>query len=89
VVVLTDSGYDNKKIQKAMAAKRWHVIIALGKTRRVKSTMLSLTTPKSKQWSHLATFLRTHRRLKWQTMRITTHGTQRKRMELRTRDTIG
>jgi hypothetical protein len=89
VVVLTDSGYDNKKIQKAIAAKHWHFIIALGKTRSVKSAMLSLTTPKSKQWCPIATFLRNHRWLKWQTIRITTKGTKRKRMEFRTRDTIG
>ena len=89
VVVLTDSGYDDKKIQNAIAAKRWHFIIALGKTRSVKSTMLYLTTPKSKQWSHIATFFRNHRWLKWQTIRIPTNGTKRKRMEFRTRDTIG
>jgi hypothetical protein len=89
VVVLTDSGYDNKKIQNAIAAKHWHFIIALGKTRSVKSAMLYLTTPKSKQWSPIATFFRNHRWLKWQTIRITTNGTKRKRMEFRTRDTIG
>jgi hypothetical protein len=89
VVVLTDSGYDNKKIQNAIADKHWHFIIALGKTRSVKSTMLSLTTPKSKQWCHIARFFRNHRWLKWQTIRITTNGTKRKRMEFRTRDTIG
>ena len=89
VVVLTDSGYDNKKIQNAIAAKQWHFIIALGKTRSVKSAMLYLTTPKSKQWSPIATFFRNHRWLKWQTIRITTNGTKRKRMEFRTRDTIG
>jgi hypothetical protein len=89
VVVLTDSGYDNKKIQKAIAAKQWHFIIALGKTRSVKSAMLYLTTPKSKQWCHIATFFYNHRWLKWQTIRITTNGTKRKRMEFRTRDTIG
>jgi len=89
VVVLTDSGYDNKKIQNAIAAKHWHFIIALGKTRSVKSSRLSLTTPKSKQWSPIATFFRNHRWLKWQTIRIPTNGTKRKRMEFRTRDTIG
>ena len=51
--------------------------------------MLYLTTPKSKQWSPIATFFRNHRWLKWQTIRLTTHGTKRKRMEFRTRDTIG
>ena len=89
VVVLTDSGYDNKKIQNAIAAKQWHFIIALGKTRSVKSAMLYRTTPKSKQWCHIATFFRNHRWLKWQTIRIPTNGTKRKRMEFRTRDTIG
>jgi Transposase DDE domain len=89
VLVLADSGYDNKKIEKAIADKGWHFIVALGKTRSVKSARLSLTTPKSKQWSHIATFFRNHRWLKWQTIRIPTNGTERKRMEFRTRDTIG
>jgi hypothetical protein len=89
VVVLTDSGYDNKKIQQAIAAKPWHFIIALGKTRSVKSPTLALTTPTAKQWYHIATFFRNHRWLKWQTIRILTNGTKRKRMEFRTRDTIG
>jgi len=89
VVVLPDSGYDNKKIQNAIAAKPWHFIIALGKTRSVKSALLYLTTPKSKQWCPIATFFRNHRWLKWQTIRITTNGTKRKRREFRTRDTIG
>jgi hypothetical protein len=89
VVVLMDSGYDNKKIQNAIAAKQWHFIIALGKTRSVKSAKLDRTTPQSKQWCHIATFFRNHRWLKWTTIRITTNGTKRKRMEFRTRDTIG
>ena len=89
MVVFTDSGYDNKKIQKAIAAKQWHFLMALGKTRSVKSALLALTTPKSKQWCHIATFFRNHRWLKWQTIRTTTKGTKRKRREFRTRDTIG
>ena len=89
VVVLMDSGYDNKKIQNAIADKHWHFIIALGTTRSVKSAMLALSTPKSKQWCHIATFFRNHRWLKWKTIRITTNGTKRKRLEFRTRDTVG
>ena len=89
VVVLMDSGYDNKKVQHAIATKQWHFLVALGKTRSVKSAMRSCTTPKSKQWSHIATFFRNHRWLKWQTIRLPTNGTKRKRMEFRTRDTIG
>ena len=34
-------------------------------------------------------FFRHHRGLKWQTIRLTTNGTKRKRMEFRVRDTIG
>src|SRR5712691_2424098 len=45
VLVLADSGYDNKKIEKAIADKGWHFIIALGKTRSVKSEALALSTP--------------------------------------------
>ena len=41
VLVLADSGYDNKKIEKAIGDKGWHFIIALGKTRSVKSQALS------------------------------------------------
>jgi len=89
VVVFTDSGYDNQKSQNAIAAKSWHCIIALGKTRSVQSTTLALTTPKSKPWWHLATFFRHRRWLKWHPMRITTHGTKRQRMEWHTRDTMG
>ena len=37
VLVLADSGYDNKKIEKAIADKGWNFIIALGTTRSVKS----------------------------------------------------
>ena len=89
VVVFTDSGDDKKKMQKAITAKQWHFLMALGKTRSVKSALLALTTPKSKQWCHIAPFFRNHRWLKWQTIRTTTNGTKRKRMEFRTRDTIG
>src|SRR5205085_12569037 len=66
-----------------------HFIMALSKTRSVRSTMLYLTTPKSKQWCHIATFFLNHRWQKWKTIRTTTNGTKRKRMKFRTRDTIG
>src|SRR5213594_980540 len=89
VLVLADSGYDDKKIEKAIAAKGWNFIIALGATRSVKSEALSLTTPTSQQWCHIATFFRRHRRLKWNTMRLATHGNKRKRMDVRVRHTSG
>src|SRR5215211_6089639 len=89
VLVLADSGYDNKKIERAIADKGWNFIIALGTTRSVKSEALALTTPKSQQWCHIETFFRRHRRLKWNTMRLATHGTKRKRMDFRVRHTSG
>jgi hypothetical protein len=89
VLVLADSGYDNKKIEHAIAAKGWNFIIALGTTRSVKSEALSLSTPTSQQWCHIDTFFRRHRRLKWHTIRLTTHGNKRKRMDFRVRHTSG
>ena len=88
-VVLADSGYDDKKIEQAIAQQGWSFIIALGKTRSVKSTALSLSTPKSHHWYHVDTFFRRHRRLKWDTVRLSTHGNKRKRMDLRIRHTTG
>jgi hypothetical protein len=89
VLVLADSGYDNKKIEKAIADKGWHFIIALTKTRSVKSEALYLSTPPSRQWCHIDTFFRHHRRLKWDTIRLTTSGNKRKRMDIRVRHTSG
>jgi len=89
VLVLADSGYDDKKIEQAIADKGWHFIIALSKTRSVKSQALALTTPTSQQWCHIDTFFRRHRRLKWDTMRLATRGNKRKRMDIRVRHTSG
>src|SRR5882724_3039832 len=89
VLVLADSGYDNKKIENAIANKGWNFIIALGKTRSVKSEALALSTPKSQQWCHIDTFFRRHRRLKWDTIRLSMSGNKRKRMDFRVRHTSG
>jgi len=89
VLVLADSGYDDKKIETAIADKGWHFIIALSQTRSVKSEALYLSTPPSRQWCHIATFFRRHRRLKWDTIRLATSGNKRKRMDVRVRHTAG
>jgi Transposase DDE domain len=89
VLVLADSGYDDKKIEHAIAAKGWNFIIALGTTRSVKSEALHLTTPTSQQWCHIDTFFRRHRRLKWNTIRLATNGNKRQRMDFRIRHTSG
>src|SRR5215468_566126 len=87
VLVLADSSYDNKKIEQAIADKGWHFIIALSKTRSVKSEASALSTPQARQWCHIDTFFRCHRRLKWDTIRLATSGNKRKRMDLRVRHT--
>src|SRR5215831_12283548 len=89
VLVLADSGYDNKKIEQAIADKGWHFIIALSKTRSVKSDALYLSTPPSRQWCHIDMFFRRHRRLKWDTIRLATSGNKRKQMDVRVRHTAG
>jgi hypothetical protein len=89
VVVLTDSGYDNKKIETAIADKRWAFIMALSKTRSVKSETLYHSSPKSKQWLSVELFFRHHRRLKWSPIRLMTNGTKAKRKEFRIRHTMG
>jgi hypothetical protein len=89
VLVLAESGYDDKKIEKAIADQRWNCIIALSKTRSVKSEALYLTPPTSQEWCHIDTFFRRHRRLKWDTIRLATSGNKRKRRDCRVRHTSG
>ena len=89
VLVLADSGYDDKKIEKAIANTGWHFIIALSKTRSVKSEALYLSTPSSRQWCHIDTFFRRQRRRKWDTIRLTTSGNKRQRIDVRVRHTSG
>jgi len=89
VVVIADSGYDNKKIECAVIDKKWTFIVALGKTRCIKSEKMYLATLKSKDWFQIAEFFRTHRMLKWQTIRIVTNSAKRKRMDFRIRQIIG
>jgi hypothetical protein len=89
VIVLADSGDDDKTIETAIVAKHGHVIISFSNTRRVTSDQRSLTTPPSRAWCHIATCFRNHRRLKWTTIRVRTNGANRKRMECRIRHTMG
>ena len=89
VVVLADSGYDNKKSENTITDNGWNFIIALGKTRSVKSEALALTTRTSQHWCYIDTFFRRHRRRKWNPIRLTTNGSKRKRMDVRVRHTSG
>ena len=46
-----------------------------------KSESKYLNTQKSKDWIQVAGFFKNHRRAGWQTIRIFTNGTKRKRMD--------
>jgi len=89
VIVLADSGYDNNDIEKVIAKKKWKFIIALKKTRGVKSEKQYSNTPKSKDWSQVAVFFKNQRWVKWVTIRIFTDSPKRKRMEFRIRHITG
>lgn len=89
VIVLADSGYDDKKIENAIARKKWNFIIALNKTRGVKTQRQYSNTPKSKDWNQVGVLFNNYRRIKWQTIRIFTSSSKRKRIEFRIRQIIG
>ncbi len=89
VIVLADSGYDDKKIENAIARKKWKFIIALNKTRGVKTQTQYSNTLKSKDWNQVAVLFKNCHRIKWQTIRIFTNSSKKKRMEFRIRQIIG
>jgi len=89
VVVLADSGYDTKDIEKTIASKKWYYIIALKKTRTVKTAQIFENAPKSKGWIQVAILFRRYRCLKWSTVRVPVNSTRKKRMEFRIRQITG
>jgi hypothetical protein len=89
VVVLTDSGYDVKKLQNVIRSQGWHFLGALKATRGVKSPAQYANTPKSKNWTGITEFFRNHRRISWQTVSVPTNRPKKPRMEFRVRQTTG
>ena len=89
VVVLADSGYDSKDIEKTVASKKWHYIIALKKKRTVKTVKIFENTIKSKGWIQVAILFKKYRCLKWSTVRVPVNSTRKKRMEFRVRQITG
>ncbi|MCP4398892.1 MAG: transposase [bacterium] len=85
VIVLTDSGYDVKKIQNTIRTKHWHFLGALKGDRSVKSPAQNAKTTKSRGWTGIAQFFKDHRRLRWQTICGPTKSPKQKRMEFRVR----
>ncbi len=90
VVVIADSGYDDRYVEKCMVSQGWHFLLALKSTRSVKSQPQFETTSRSTGWNQVALFFQNQRRLSWETVRFMTKGPQRKkRMEFRIRHTLG
>jgi len=87
IAVLTDSGYDNKKIQNAVLNRGWHFIMALKSSRGLKSEAKYAKTPKSRGWDRTDCFFRKYRKLAWETVRILADGPKRKRKDFRVRHT--
>jgi hypothetical protein len=89
VVVLADSGYDDQKIQKAIAAKHWKFIIALKSTRGVKTEKLYRSTKKTEDWKSVTVTFKNNRKTGWKTIQAPKNGGKNKRMEFRVRQITG
>lgn len=89
VVVLTDSGYDVKKLQTCIQAQGWHFLGALKSKRGVKSPTQYANTRTATPWTGVTEFFRTHRRIPWQTISVPTTCPTHPRMEFRVRQTSG
>lgn len=90
LVVLMDSGYDNKKIQDIILRRRWDFVCAIKSNRSVRST--KEFKKESEGW-HLvsAIFKYARKQTPWQTVcdYTKTAGTKKKRMDFRARLWIG
>ncbi len=89
VIVLMDSGYDVKKIQRIIRSKGWHFLAALKSTRSVKSEPQHAKTTASTGWTGIARFFKDQRRLAWETIDLPATTTGQQRMEFRVRHTNG
>jgi len=81
IVVLMDSGYDNKKLENFILSKGWDFCVSLKKSRAVKTD--------TQGWQSVESlFQRTRRIGLWQTIRHQASGGRRKRREFRVRTLI-
>lgn len=89
VVVLGDSGYDDKKIEKTIADKGWTYLIALKNKRSVKTLKEYADTPKSSGWHQIERFFKDRRRIKWIPVFFPKNSPKEKRMQVRARRITG
>lgn len=89
VIVLADSGYDDKDIECLIERRRWAFVIALKKTRSVKTEKEYTTTGKAKGWSQIEELFKRHRWIKWATVFLPKNSALKKRTEFRTKQITG
>ncbi len=89
VVVLADSGYDDRNIENAINKRQWKFIISLNKTRSVKTEKQFANTFKSKDWTQISELFKRYRCIRWITIQLLKNSGKNKRMEFRTRQIIG
>ena len=78
VVFLADSGYDDHRIEKTVAGKKWSFIIALKSSRSVKTESVYNKTKKSEGWKSIAVGFKRNRRVKWQPIRVPKNSGKKK-----------
>lgn len=87
VVVLTDSGYDNKKLQRLILDRGWNFLSSLKTSRGAQTTHKTNTNPKS--WQRIdALFRAVKKQAPWKTVRISVDK-GKKRRKFRARKLIG
>jgi len=89
VVVLADSGYDDRDIESLMERKQWKFVVALKRTRSVKTEKQYATTAKAKDWNQVEELFKRHRWIKWVTVFLPKNSPTKKRTEFRIRQIIG
>lgn len=85
VAVLTDSGFDDKKIQNAVLKRGWNFISALKSSRGLKSEAKYAKTGKSSGWDGCADFFIKNRIIAWITVSISADGPKKRRKDFRIR----
>jgi len=68
VVVLADSGYDDRDIQNTIIGRGWDFVVALKSGRGVKSDAKYARTRKKPPWDGIAEFFKRQRKLAWETV---------------------
>ena len=89
VIFLADSGYDDNRIQKTVADRKWNFIIALKSSRSVKTEKIYHNTKKFEDWMSVTETFKRYRCVKFKTIHVPKSSWKKKRMEFRIRQITG